>query len=43
VQRGAESELLAIDGPFGRLARDLQGAVGSQRRLAPAQVFARPN
>jgi ABC-type multidrug transport system fused ATPase/permease subunit len=27
VQRGSERELLAVDGPFRRLARDLQGAI----------------
>jgi len=30
TQRGTERELLATDGPFRRLARDLQGAIGAE-------------
>jgi len=30
TQRGSERELLATDGPFRRLARDLQGAIGAE-------------
>jgi len=30
TQRGTERELLAVDGPFRRLARDLQGAIGAE-------------
>jgi ATP-binding cassette subfamily B protein len=43
TQRGTEAELLAIDGPFRRLARDLQGAVGPELALGRARVSARPN
>jgi ABC-type multidrug transport system fused ATPase/permease subunit len=34
VQRGTERELLAIDGPFRRLARDLQGAISPDSSAA---------
>jgi len=36
TQRGTERELLATDGPFRRLARDLQGAIGSELELRAA-------
>jgi ABC-type multidrug transport system fused ATPase/permease subunit len=43
TQRGSVAELLAVDGPFCRLARDLQGAVGSELGLARARLSARPS
>jgi len=42
TQRGTEAELLATEGPFRRLARDLQGVVGSELELQRARVAARP-
>jgi len=42
VQRGSERELLATDGPFRRLARDLQGTVGSELAAGRARVASRP-
>src|SRR5204862_2177007 len=45
VQRGSERELLATDGPFRQLARDLEGAVGSTSgsgaRLSPSRSRAK--
>jgi ABC-type multidrug transport system fused ATPase/permease subunit len=38
TQRGSERELLAVDGPFRRLARDLQGAIGAE--LEPGRLTA---
>jgi ABC-type multidrug transport system fused ATPase/permease subunit len=43
TQRGSVAELLAVDGPFRRLARDLQGAVGPELGLARARLSARPS
>ena len=37
MQRGSERELLAADGPFSRLARDLQGAIGAGARAEPVE------
>jgi ATP-binding cassette subfamily B protein len=42
TQRGNVTELLSVDGPFRRLARDLEDAMGSELGLARAQVTARP-
>ena len=41
VQRGTERELLAVDGPFSRLARDLRGGV-SENALRAATARNRP-
>jgi len=37
------AELLSVDGPFRRLARDLQGAMGRELDLGRARVSARPS
>jgi ATP-binding cassette subfamily B protein len=42
TQRGNVTELLSVDGPFRRLARDLEDAMGSELGLARARVTARP-
>jgi ABC-type multidrug transport system fused ATPase/permease subunit len=42
TQRGNVTELLSADGPFRRLARDLEGAMGSELGLSRAPVTARP-
>jgi ABC-type multidrug transport system fused ATPase/permease subunit len=43
VQRGTERELLNAEGPFRRLARDLEGTVGAELRLDRARIPARPS
>jgi ABC-type multidrug transport system fused ATPase/permease subunit len=43
AQRGTVAELLAADGPFSRLARDLQGAIGPELPLARARISAQPS
>ena len=43
TQRGGVAELLSVDGPFHRLARDLRGAMGPELGLARARVSARPS
>jgi ATP-binding cassette subfamily B protein len=43
AQRGTVAELLATDGPFSRLARDLQGAIGPELSLARARISAQPS
>jgi ABC-type multidrug transport system fused ATPase/permease subunit len=43
TQRGNVTELLSVDGPFRRLARDLEGAMGPELGLARARVTARPS
>jgi ATP-binding cassette subfamily B protein len=42
VQRGTEQELLAVDGPFRRLARDLRAAVAKSAFGTPATTSRRP-
>jgi ATP-binding cassette subfamily B protein len=41
VQRGTERELLSVDGPFSRLARDLRGGI-SETALRSATARRRP-
>jgi ABC-type multidrug transport system fused ATPase/permease subunit len=42
TQRGMPSELLAVDGPFRRLARDLEGFTEDVRAAGRARISARP-
>ena len=42
TQRGNVTELLSVEGPFRRLARDLEDAMGSEVGVSRARVTARP-